>query len=513
MTCGCRSATSTSPPVRPHGRPTARPSPRCSWACAFPPATRTPIQPAPEAERQPPPAASAARTARTPAFAERRLPNGLRVVVAKSTDLPVTNLTLVVAGGGASDPAERPGLASLTSNLADEGTRTLSATELAARIEALGANLGTGTGPDSSTLFLDAPTPNIEAAGRILAEVASAPAFAPEEVERQRRRVLGSLAIAMRDPGFVAGQTAGRVLYGAAPYGAPALGTEASLKAITREELADYHRRWWRPDNAILIITGSMTPEAGFAMAERVFGGWRAPAEAPPPQPATRAGPVPAPRVVVIDMPAAGQAAVTMAMRAIDRKDPDYYPLLVGNSVLGGSSTARLFQEVRVKRALSYGANSGLATRRDEGFLTASAQTKHETADEVADVILTEINRLASEPVPADVLAKRQTFITGNTARQVESTGGLGAFLAGLVAQDVPLEEFNRLAASVRGVTAQQVSASVASELDPRQASIVIVGDAKAFIEPLRAKHPNVEVIPFGQLDLGSPSLKRAATE
>ena len=477
----------------------------------YPAATRPPNTPAPAAERQAPPAPSATPATRAPTFAERRLANGLRVVVAKSTDVPVTNLNLVFSGGASTDPAARPGLTSLAANLVDEGTRTLSATELAARLESLGGEVGTAAGSDSSSLSLDAPTANIEAAGRLMAEMAMAPAFAAEELERQRSRTLGSLAVNMRNPGFVGNQTAARVLYGGAAYGAPVVGTEASLRAVTRQEVVDHHRRWWRPDNATLIVTGSLTPEQGFALAERLFGGWRAPAEPLPAAPTNRAGPAAAPRVVVVDMPAAGQASVTVAMRAIERKDPDYYPLLVANSVLGGSSTARLFQEVRVKRALSYGANSGLVTRREEGFLTASAQTKHETADEVADVILAEIQRLAREPVDAETIGKRQTFITGNTARQVETTGGLGGFLAGLVSQDVPLEEFSRFPEKVRGVTAQQISASVASELDPRQASIVIVGDAKAFLPALREKHPSVEVIPFEQLDLGSPTLRKGS--
>jgi zinc protease len=497
--------------ARPAGQQAAAATgPKGPLGLTFPAPTRAPNQPASYAERQAPPAPSAPRARRTPTFAERTLPNGLKVVVAKSTDTPVANLNLVFGGGTSADPANLPGLASLTSNLADEGTRSLSATELAARIEALGAELGTTAGADASTLFVTTPTANAEAAGRLLVEVASAPAFAPEELERQRRRALDALAVNMRQPAFIAAQTVSRVLYGAAPYGAPAAGTEASLKAISRDDLVGYHRRWWRPDNATLIITGSMTPEAGFALAERVFGGWRAPAEPLPPAGSGRAGQPGQPRVVVVDMPQAGQAAVMVAMRAVDRRDPDFYPLLVGNSVLGGSSTARLFQEVRVKRALSYGANSALAARREEGFLSAVAQTKHETADEVADVMMAEVTRLAREPVPADVLANRQTFITGNTARQVETTAGLGNFLATMVAQGAPLDEFNRYAENVRAVTAENVGASVAAELDPAQASIVIVGDAKAFLEPLRAKHPNLEVIPLTELDLGSPTLRRA---
>jgi len=484
-------------------------TPSTPLGLTLPAATKTPNVLAPEGQRMAVPAPTAPRPFVPPTFAERTLPNGLRVVVAKSTDVPVSAAYVVFGGGSSTDPTDRPGVASMTASLADNGTRSLSAPELARRIEALGADLGGSAGFDSTTMFVSAPTANIEAAGQLLGQVLREPAFAAAEVERERKRTLDALSVNLRQPGFVASQALGRVLYGPAPYGAPSVGTQASLTAMTRDDLARYHQTWWRPDNATVVITGSMTPQQGFALAERLFGGWTRPTTALPALPADRAGAASAPRVVVVDLPGSGQAAVSVAMRAINRKDPDFYPLNLANSVLGGSSTARLFQEVRVKRALSYGANSGLVARRDEGFLVASSQTKNESAAEVAEVMLGEIQRLAREPVPADTLEKRKTFVTGNFARQVETTSGLGAFLAGLATQDLPMTEYNRYAANLQAVTPQQLAASVAAELDPAQASIVIVGDSKAFLEPLRAKHANVEVIPLAELDLGLPTLRK----
>jgi zinc protease len=214
---------------------------------------------------------------------------------------------------------------------------------------------------------------------------------------------------------------------------------------------------------------------------------------------------------VVVDLPGAGQAAVTVAARSIERANPAFYPMLLGNSVLGGSSTARLFQEVRVKRALSYGASSGLGVRREEGAFTATAQTKNESAAEVAQVMLAEIERLGREPIDEETLTKRKTFQAGAFGRQVESSLGLGGFLAGLATQGLPMSEFERYLPGLQAVTPQQVGAAVTAELPANQASIVIVGDAKAFLEPLRARYPQAEVIPFADLDLGSPTLRRAS--
>ncbi|HEX8194031.1 MAG TPA: pitrilysin family protein, partial [Allosphingosinicella sp.] len=329
-----------------------------------------------------------------------------------------------------------------------------------------------------------------------------------EELERERRRAVDRLRVSMRDPGFVAQRVAARAAYGAAPYGAPAMGTPASLAALTRDEIAAYHASWWRPDNATLVITGGMDANAGFALAERLFGDWAAPSTAMPALPANRAGETPAPRVIVVDNPEADQAAVSVVMRGVSRSDPDYYPLVLANSALGGSSTGRLFQEIRVRRALSYGANSGLPSYRDEGTLVAAAQTRNDAAPEVVQVMLAELRRLSAEPITDEVLGKRRTLLLGAFGRQVETTQGLGDFLANLAAQGLPMSEFTRYTSNLEAVTPQQIAASVAAEIDPARASIVVVGRASDFLAALRAQHPNVEVIPLSELDLGTAALR-----
>ena len=477
----------------------------------FPPATGAPNQLAPEGERMAVPAAGPRQPFTAPALAERRLANGMRVVVARSTNLPIASAYMVFGGGSAADPAGRPGVASMMTTLIDQGAAGMTAPQIAARIESLGAQIGGSASNDSSIAFVAAPTATIAEAGALLAQIVRDPAFAPEELERERRRALDRLRVSMRDPSFVSQRVAARAVYGDAPYGAPAGGTPASLAAIGRDDLVAYHRDWWRPDNATLIITGALDAEAGFALAERLFGSWAAPQRPLPELPANRAGDAPAPRVIVVDNPDSDQAAVSVVMRGISRSDPDYYPLVLANSALGGSSTARLFQEVRVRRALSYGANSSLAAYRDEGMLVATAQTRNNAAAEVAQVMLGEISRLRQEPLAGDVLLKRRTLLAGSFGRQVETTSGLGGFLANLAVQGLPMSEYARYLPSIEAVTPAQVAASVASEIDPAQASIVVVGRASEFLDALRAQYPNLEVIPFSELDLGTARLRGGA--
>jgi zinc protease len=498
------------PPSQPAFDPSAVPTDP-ALGRTFPPDTRTPNQLAPEGQRMAPPAPGPQQPFAAPAIAERRLANGMRVVVARSTSVPVTSMQLVFGGGASADPAPRPGVASMMALLADNGAGGMSALEIAARIESLGGQIGSAINQDSSFAFVNAPTANIEAAGEILSRVVREPAFAQAELDRERRRALDQLRVNMRDPGFVAQRVAWRAAYGDAPYGSPNTGTAASLAALTRDDLVQYHQAWWRPDNATLVITGSLDAQAGFALAERLFGQWQAPAQPMPALPPNRAGTAPAPRVIVVDNPASDQAAVAIVTRGVARSDSDYFPLVLANCALGGSSTARLFQEVRVRRALSYGANSGLPSYRDEGVLVALAQTRNNAAPEVVQVMAAEIRRMRDEPIAADVLNKRRTLLVGGFGRQVETTNGLGNFLASLAVQGLPMSDYARYIPSLQAVTPEQVTASVAAEIDPAQASVVVVGRASEFLEALRAQHPNVEVIPIGELDFGSAALRAAA--
>ena len=478
---------------------------------SFPASTAAPNMLAPEGERMAPPAPGEPRPFSAPSFAERTLANGLRVVVARSTDLPLAAATLVFGGGVAADPANRPGVATTVTNLIDMGAAGMTAPQIAARIESLGGAIGSSANNDSTQVFVAAPTVNIDEAGQLLSQIVRQPSFAQEELERERRRSLDRLRVNMRNPAFVNQLATFRALYGEAPYGAPSGGTPASLAAMTRDDLVTYHRNWWRPDNATMIITGAVSAEEGFALAERLFGDWAAPSTPMPALPANRAGQAGTPRVVVVNMPDADQAAVSVGLRGVARTDGDYYPLVLANNALGGSSTARLFQEIRVNRALSYGAYSSFPAYRDEGVLVAQAQTRNDAVPEVARVMLAEIRRLAEEPLSQEVLQKRRNLITGSFGRQVESTQGLSGFLANLAVQGLPMSEYAAYISKLGAVTPEQIAASVTAELDPTQASIVVAGRASEFIEALRAQYPNVELIPFAELDFGVPSLRGTA--
>jgi len=464
------------------------------------------VTPAPEGQRVQPPAPQAPVSLAVAAPAERTLPNGLRVIVSPDRDLPLVSANLVVEAGGAMDPAGKPGVANLTAELITKGTRTRSATQIAQQIEALGGELDSGAGYDGSNLTLTVKSDQLDPAMAVFADVARNPAFDAEELERGRRQALDDLEVSLSDPGDLAGYAAARAVFGASPYGAPLGGTQTSLKAITAADVAAYHHAVWRPDNATLILTGDITAEQGFALAQKLFGDWPKPAGAA--LPAARPNVAVAPRIIVIDLPKSGQAAVYVTRPAISRTDPAYYPTLVANNVLGGGYSARLNQEIRIKRGLSYGARASIAFRRDVGPLVAATQTKNESAAEVVDLIVTELKRLGAEPVGQAELTARQAVVIGSFGRTLETTEDYAALLGNLSLYGIDRGEVGRYVSNVQAVTPAQVQAAGREVFDPSTASIIVAGDAAIFLPALKAKYPNVEVIKATDLNLDSATLR-----
>ena len=458
-------------------------------------------------ETPPPPAAP--RSVNVPKPVERTLANGLRVIVIENHATPLVGAQLLVKNGGEVDPANMSGLADMTAELLTKGTKTRTATQIAQEIEALGGVLSSGAGWDASRASVNVLSSKTEPALSVLADMVRNPVFKDEEIERLRQQYLDNLSVGMNDPGQLASWVASRVVFGDSPYGHPVSGTPASIQRIQGKDVSDFHARFYRPDNAILVLGGDIKAEDAYKLAERLFGNWVKPANTLTASATARVeGAAAKQRVVVVDMPGAGQAAVIFARRGIARTDPEFYSGLVANSVLSGYS-GRLNQEIRIKRGLSYGARSSLDTRRDVGPYVASAQTKNQSGAEVASLLVGELTRLSSEAVNEAELTPRKAVVIGNFGRTLETTEGLVAQIASLALYGLSLDEINRYIASVQAVTPAQIQKFAGSRLGASDAAIVIVGDAKDFIEPLRKQFTNVEVIKRDELDLDSGKLRK----
>jgi zinc protease len=438
------------------------------------------------------------------------LDNGMRVVVATRHGLPLVTAALVVRAGSETDPPSRAGLADITATLLTKGTARHTAPQIAEAAEALGSSLDSGAGWYRSTVSMTVTKPKAPAALALIAEVARTPRFAQAELERARRLAVDGLSVALRDPGRLAGMAADRAAFGDGAFGHPAHGTQASLALISRTDVVGQHAKFYRPDNATLIFVGDIDMKEARSLAQRAFGSWKRP---PAPMPVsgrddarTEAGPP-----VVIAMKGAGQAGVAMVGPTIARSSPDYFTGVVANALLGGGYSSRLNQEIRIKRGLSYGIFSRLDARKGSGVWAILAQTKNESAPELVAVVLDEIRRVGDMPAPPGELEARKLTVIGGVSRRLETTEDLASTLAAYEGYGVPLDELTTTIDKLTAVSAQQVVEYARKHWEPGTLSIVIAGDADKFIAALRAKYPDLRVIPEDDVDLDRTDLMRPA--
>lgn len=457
-----------------------------------------------------PPPPAAPRAVAVPAPSVTTLSNGLRVIAVPRPGSGLVTVEALVRAGGARDSKNKGGVASMTADLLTQGAGGRTAPQIAEAVEALGTSINANAGWDGSSAEMTVIRGRLAQAMPLLADVVIRPAFAPAEVQRLKTQTLDDLAVSLQEPGTLVRFAATKALFGDAPYGHPLGGTPETVRAIGRADVAAFHRANYRPDNAVLLIVGDITARDAFDLAARNFGGWKRPA-APLLEPPALPAPTGKRRVLVIDKPDADQAAVYVIRPGIRREDPAYYRGIVANAVLGTGFSSRLNREVRIKRGLSYGAGSGLDARRGVGPFVAVSQTKNPSAGEVAQVIVGELGRLATAPLPQAELATRQAVLTGGFSRSLETTAGLAGRVSELALYGLPLAELNRYLPTVRAVTPAQARQFARERLSPSAATVLVVGDAKQFLPDLKKRLPGypVEVIPVSRLDLNRASLRK----
>jgi zinc protease len=452
-----------------------------------------------------PPAPSARHEVKFASPKETRLENGLRVIVAERPELPLLAAQVLVRNGAEVDPDNFAGTASLTGELLTKGTETMSAPEIARAIESLGGSIDSGAGWDASAASMVVMSDKADEALKILADVMRHPAFKKEEIDRLKSQRLDGLRVAMQQPGSLARFVTSRVVYGGGAYGHAASGTRETVQAIGRDQITQLYQKYYQPRNAAFILAGDVTLAQGKAFAVKYFGDWQNGASSPNEMIHSGAAEW-EPRHVVVDMAEAGQAAVTVARPVIERASPDYYSALVANAALGNGFVSRLNREIRIKRGLSYGAGSSLDPRREKGPFAASAQTKNESAAEVAGLMQSELKRLVSEPVKGEELKSRQAVLTGRYARQLETNQGFASEISDLATYDLPLDTLDKYIPSIDAVTSEAVT-DFAKKYLAQPTSLVIVGKAADFIQPLKKDFADVKVIEQKDLDLNQADL------
>jgi zinc protease len=438
----------------------------------------------PGVDAPPPPAA--ARAIEMPPIAERQLANGMKLIVIERRASPVVTAELVIDAGPEADRPAKAGTAALLASVLTKGAvrdgRRVSATQIAQQAEALGGALEAASTWRATGVGMTVITPNMPAALALIADVVRRPTLSAAEVQRGRDVALDELKVALSSPGDVAAMAAQRVYWGAGSYGASA--TPTTLKRIAADDVARFHRGWFRPDAATLIVAGDIGADDAVALAQRHFGDWKAPRTALPAIAAFATAPKPGDaRTVLIDMPGSGQSAVMVAAAFPASGEQEAQAQRVGevaNAVLGVGYSSRLNQEIRIKRGLSYGATSRVQSHPVGGMLMARVQTKNASAAEVLQLARGEILRLAESPVPPEEFAARKAVLIGNFAEQLDTTAGLAELVLRQRSRGRPVAELARTVADIEAVTADQVRDFARQRWAADHLIGVVAGDLKA---------------------------------
>ncbi len=416
-----------------------------------------------------------------PPIDKAKLSNGLEVWMVQQNELPIVSMNLVLKTGTANEPDDRTGVAGLTTSLLDDGTKTRSAVEIANQLQAIGAFVGAGGSWDSTTVTLQTLTKNLDKALDIYSDVIMNPIFPASELESLRARSIIGLQQQKTNPNAIANTAYNKVLYGTHPYGRD--NTEATLKAISRDDLVKYYGETFRPNNGVLIVVGNFEKAALKTKLEKAFAGWASNGMvAAKTLPQTKT--LDKTAIYLIDRPNSAQSVVSIGQVGIDRMNPDYFPVVLMNSILGGAITSRISMNLREDKGYTYGANSGIQFRRGAGPFRAGGDMQTAVTKESIMELMKELNGIRGGiPITQKELDYNKQSLIRRYPSAFETVGGISAQLSNLVVYNLPDTYFNDYISKINGVTLDDVNRAAKQYLDPSKMAIVIVGDRKV-IEP-----------------------------
>jgi zinc protease len=440
--------------------------------------------------------------ARLPEIRRAALANGLKVVLAERRDVPVVQLTLLVGGGYAADRGGVPGTASLTAEMLDEGTRRRSALEIGETLDALGARLWTGCGPDTLSVSLNTLTCHLDEALSVFADVALQPTFPEADFKRVREQRLAAIRREKNEPNGAAMRVLPRLIFGEGhPYAVPFNGTgdEAGVEELRREDLQCFYAAWFRPDNATLVVSGDIVLDTLQPLLERRFGGWSRESSK-----VLKCGSSKVersetgnfrtleiqnfrPSLYLIDRPGAEQSVIVAGCRAPAKAGPGEAAVDVMNAVLGGTFTSRINMNLREEKQWSYGARTSLTDAAgDRAFLCSTAVQADKTAEALRE-LAGEFRGIVSDRPPTEAeRAKAATDLTLRLGGQWETLGAVAGVMEQMVRFGLPEEYFRTYAESVRGVTSADVKQAATSVVRPDDMVWLVVGDRARLESSLR---------------------------
>ena len=436
---------------------------------------------------------------RAPKFVRKSLSNGLDVWVAPWKALPLVDVRLVMPAGSADDPQGKSGLASLTATLFDKGTKARTATELAEALEALGTGLAATATADNTATGFETVARNLDPALSLLGEVLTAPRFDPKDFDRERALQLAELTQGPDSVGWIAGRAFPVLLFGAGhPYGNPADGFPATVKALTLDDVKAFQTAHFGPKGATLIVVGDIEPDLLFKTLEATLGGWKPQAQGPAARPTPKVD-AEAGVVYFVDKPGAVQSVLNVGRRWVDRSDPRYYANLLGNRILGGDFLSRLNQNLREKNGFTYGAGSVFRFRRSGSVWSVGTQVRADATAPALKEALGELDALAgNKPFTAEEIATAVDAESRSYPETFESPSSIAGILAEMALFRLPPDYLDTFLGHLQATRADAVGRAMAEVVSPKERVVLIVGDRKTV-------EPNLRALGYSKVRLVTP--------
>ena len=426
-----------------------------------------------------------------PPVYETKLPNGLAIVLVDDARLPLVTVRLNFQAGSKWDPAERPGLAEAVASLLNEGTKTRTARQISEETDSMGGSLGGAAGADSLTVSGSALSENLTRLLTLTADVAMNANFPKEEVDLYKQNRIQSLRAQHADPAFLADEKLAQVVYGSSGY-AHVGPTLASIQSVDSKVLSDFRDKFLLPNNATLILLGRLPARAGLMQTiTQLFGPWQ---QKPAPAAPNTAPPAPHRQIVLVDRPGSVQADIHVGRSAPTRLNSDYFPLMVGNTILGSGTSSRMFTNIREKEGFAYDAHSEYNTKRDAAHLVAVTQVRNDVIEPALKAVIAELDNMASKPTPSDELTNTKNFLAGIYLLRLETQEGLANQLNAMKTLGLPNDYLETYTTRVRSVEPGQIQEVAKKYIAPEQDAVVVVGDASKIGEALK-KFGDVTVV------------------
>ena len=428
-------------------------------------------------DRSKPPALGKAPSLNLPQIQRQKLSNGVDVLIVEHHEVPLAQVNLIIRSGSSADPIGKYGVGSLAAAMLDEGAGTRNSLELADALEFLGANLSTNSSFDYSAIRMSVPVSKLADALPLMADVAMRPTFPASDLDRLKKERLTALLQARDNPAALIGIAFPRIVFGPTHrYGTSANGLPPAIESFTAADLQSFYRAHYRPDNATLLVVGDVTPASIVPLLEKQFGAWKAEGMKPLVAEVPMAPQLKSRSVYIVDKPEAPQSQVRIGWVGVPRSTKDYAALEVLNTILGGSFTSRLNQNLREEHGYSYGASSAFDMRLSAGPFLAAAGVQTDKTGPAVQEFFNELNAIL-QPIPPDELQKAKNYVALSYPGEFETTGDLARKLEDLLVYDLPPSTYSNFVDDVNKVTAADLQKLAATYIQPDKMAVVIVGD------------------------------------